>query len=638
MSVETGAGGSPRSTGPRGWRTLLVLALLAGIYLAYSPALEGEMQFDDLRSIAENPAIRGQKDPAWSRVDYLFGASRPFVDLTFAFNYHTSALAVRPYHLLNVAAHLAVVLAVLALALSILRRLAWPAAFTTALATAALFGLHPLQSQAVAYICQRAEVLAALFYLLALLFALHATDRARGPAAVGAYAAALLCVLLGWETKPTIATFPAALLLCGAAFPAAAGTGKKRLLASLPFWALTIAFSSRLISGVSGTAHAGFDLPRLGAGLSVGDYLLTESRVVLTYLRLLFWPSGQNVDWDFKPSHSLFEPSAALAVLAVGAILFAAAWLWRFSARAAPAPASELRSLGRLSAFGILWFFLVLAPTSSVVPVGEVIEEHRVYLALFGIVLPVAAAGVLAARRLADEPRSLLAASVLALAGCVALGVALHRRAQVWGSAISLWSDAAAKSPRKARPHMNLGYALTPAQPQRAVDEYRLALQLAANDRTINLEELKQDLAGALLRLHRYDEGIAILKELVATAPATPQLETNLAIAYLESGKLGEARATAERVAARFPGYAPALHTLGQLAFAGGDYAAAKDRFAQALALDPDSIVSLSSLAVAEEKLGDIAAACRAWWKYQSMAGAAVEAARERSAALGCDR
>jgi tetratricopeptide (TPR) repeat protein len=104
---------------------------------------------------------------------------------------------------------------------------------------------------------------------------------------------------------------------------------------------------------------------------------------------------------------------------------------------------------------------------------------------------------------------------------------------------------------------MNLGYALTPVDPARAVDEYRLALRLGANDRTINLDELKQDLAGALLSLHRSGEGIAILKELIGTAPASPQLETNLAIAYLESGRLDEARATAERVAARFPWYAP---------------------------------------------------------------------------------
>jgi tetratricopeptide (TPR) repeat protein len=614
---------------------LLLVALFAGIYFGYSPALDGEMQFDDLRSITGNPAIRDLAHFASPRFDYLLGASRPLVDLTLALNYRASALAVRPYHLVNLATHLAVVLAVFALALQILRRLEWPAPFTTALLTAALFGLHPLQSQAVAYICQRAEALSALFYLLALLLALRAIESS-GARAAATYAGAFVCVFLGWETKPTLATFPAALLLCGAAFPAAAGAGKKRLLASLPFWAMTIVFSSRLLSSVSGTAHAGFDLPKLNAGLSAGEYLLTQARVILAYLRLLFWPAGQNVDWDFPPSHSIFEPRTAPALLAVSAVLFAAAWLWRWSARAAP---SNLRSLARLSAFGILWFFIVLAPTSSVVPIGEVIEEQRVYLASFGIFLPAAAAGVLVARRFVEGPNSLLAAVAAGLAVCVALGVALHRRARVWESAISLWSDAAAKSPHKARPHMNLGYALTPIDPARAVDEYRLALRLGANDRTINFDELKQDLAGALLSLRRYQEAIAILNELLASAPATPQLETNLAIAYLESGKLDEARATAARVAARFPDYAPARHTLGQLAFARGDFAEAKRDFAQALALDPDSAVSLSSLAVTEEKLGNRAAACNAWAKYARTAtGPGIEALETRIASLGCDR
>lgn len=634
-SVETSPSNAPdRSAWPRGGRTLLFVALVAGIYFGYSPALDGEMQFDDLHNITGNPAIRDSAHFSWLRFGYLPGATRPLVDLTLALNYRTSALAVRPYHLVNLAVHLAVVLVVVAFALWILRRLSWPAPFATALLAAALFGLHPLQSQSVAYICQRAEALAALFYLLALLFALRAADRGRGLAAAGAYAAALLCALLGWDAKPTLATLPAAVLLCGAAFSAAAGARKGALLASLPFWAITIVFSSQLLRGVSGTAHAGFDLPKLEAGLSPGAYLLTQSRVILTYLRLLLWPAGQNVDWDFPPSHSVFEPRTALALLALAAVLLAAAWLWRWSARAAP---SELRSLARLSAFGIFWFFLVLAPTSSVVPIGEVIEEQRVYLASFGIFLPAAAAGVLAARSFANRPGSRLAAVTLALAVCAALGAALHRRARVWESAISLWSDAAAKSPLKARPHMNLGYALTPADPARAVEEYRLALRLAT-DRTINRDELKQDLAGALLSLHRHEEAIAILKELIATTPATPQLETNLAIAYLESGKLDEAQAFAERVAAQFPDYAPARHTLGQLAYARKEYAKAKRDFAQALALDPDSTESLSSLAVTEEKLGDREAACDAWARYVRMAGAAVEASRVRSAALGCDR
>src|SRR5439155_24489067 len=103
-------------------------------------------------------------------------------------------------------------------------------------------------------------------------------------------------------------------------------------------------------------------------------------------------------------------------------------------------------------------------------------------------------------------------------------------------------------------------------------------------------------------------------------------------------GKLHEARAVAERVAAGFPTYSPVWHTLGQLAFVRGDFAEAKRGFAQALALDPDSAVSLSSLAVTEEKLGNTAAACGAWARYLRMAGAATAAARERRAMLACDQ
>src|ERR1700682_3619353 len=582
--------------GPRGGRWLAVAALLAVVNLGYSPALEGELQFDDLNSIIGNPLIRDFAH--FTRLStFLGGGERSLTTLTFALNYRAGGLAVRPYHLVNLALHFAVVLAVLALGFQILRRLEWPAPFATAFIAAALFGLHPIQSQAVAYVCQRAEVLAALFYVAALLLAFRA--EARGSAA--GYAGALVCVLLGWQAKPTLASFPAALLLCWAAFPAGRARAPTRILASLPFWALTAFFSSRLLSAVRGTGHGGFTLQTMTAG----RYLLTQSRVIPTYLRLIVWPAGQNADWDFPPSLSPLEPRTLFALAAIAAMLLGAAWLWLWSARARD---EEMRSLARLTSFGVFFFFIVLAPTSSIVPVADVIEEHRVYLASWGIFFPAAAAGVLAVRRLAPEKRGALGGAAVALAACAALTVALHRRAAVWQSGVSLWSDADSKSPGKPRPHMNLGYALAPNDPEAALAQFREALRL--NDGTVRRDELMQNMAGVLLRLRQYDEALAILQQLRASAQKSPELDTNIAIALLESGRLDEARAAAERTAAQWPLYAPAWHTLGQLAFIRGDYRAAQVDFDRALALDPDSTASLTSLAATQERLGDPVGAC----------------------------
>jgi tetratricopeptide (TPR) repeat protein len=270
------------------------------------------------------------------------------------------------------------------------------------------------------------------------------------------------------------------------------------------------------------------------------------------------------------------------------------------------------------------------------VPVADVIEEHRVYLASWGIFFPAAAAGVLAVRRLAPDKRGALAGAAVAVAVCAALSAALYRRAAVWESGVSLWSDAVSKSPGKPRPHMNLGYALAPNDAEAALAQFREATRL--NDGTVRRDELMQNMAGVLLRLRRYDEAVAILQQLRASAQETPELDTNIAIALLESGRLDEAQKAAGQAAAKWPLHASAWHTLGQLAFIRGDDRAAQVDFERALALDPDSTASLTSLAVTQERLGDRAGACRSWARYaRSAAPQAAENASARLAAFNCD-
>src|SRR5206468_3358772 len=152
--------------------------------------------------------------------------------------------------------------------------------------------------------------------------------------------------LLGWQAKPTLATFPAAFLLC--AFAVRQAPLRRLLAASAPFWLVSAIFSARLLAGVQGTTHAGFGIPQLSAG----RYFLTEARVVLTYLRLLIAPVGQNADWDFAPSVSLFEPLTLAAFAVIAGMLAGAILLWRWSRQGE----GEERTAARLAAFGIFWF------------------------------------------------------------------------------------------------------------------------------------------------------------------------------------------------------------------------------------------------------------------------------------------
>ena len=612
-----------RATEPRGARALLVVLLLAAIYAGYSRALDGELQFDDLRGIAENKLI---KDLSLFLQPGMLTRLHVLTDLTAALNYRTTALAVRPYHLVNLALHLAAVVAAFALALLLLRRIAWPTPFGTALLAAALFGLHPMQTEVVTYVYQRAEGLASLLYLLALLLALAAEEKGPVFRRFAATAGALVAFALAWSAKPVAVTFPAVLVLCTLAFPPPGSRSAiQRALRTLPFWAMTTVLATLLLTGpLRGNSEGGFDVP----SITPGQYFLTQPRVILTYLRLLFWPAGQNLDWEFPRSDSLREPRTALALAAVTMLVCFAAWLWRRgSSREHPA--------ARIGGFGIFWFFIVLAPTSSFVPLPDVMAEHRTYLASFGLSFAVAAAGVWVAMRFGR--RGLLAGSAAALAACVALGVALHRRNAVWESAVSMWTDVVAKSPGKPRGHMNLGFALAESAPARALAELEVARHLAAGARGVLFDELEQNIAGALLGLRRYPEAIAMLEKVAAREESAPVL-TNLAIAYLEMGKMEKARALTSRVAERWPLYAPAHHTLGQLELLRRDPAGALLEFRRALEIDPDSAASLASLAMTQQELGDRAGACASWARYaRSGAPGTDEKGAHVMAALQCD-
>ena len=597
----------PRGTWPRGARPLLVTLLLGSIYWGYARCLDGEMQFDDFRLVLQDGRIKDLAHFGQHFLGELRVAGRALTDLTFAINYRLSGIQVRGYHLVNLAAHLLAVLAVFALTFRILQRVRWPMPFGVGLVVSALFGLHPIQTEAVSYIFQRAEVLGSLFYALTILLALVALDRGRTRGGVAAYGAALICSFLGWSSKPMVATLPAALLLVTALFPANPAKPLRdravRLFTfSLPFWAMTFVFSSFLFGGLRGSREAGFSVP----AISVRQYLLTQPRVILTYLRLIVWPSGQNLDWDFPPSSSLVEPRTGLAFAAILLILAAAVWLLLWSSR--QARDLDLRVLARLSGFGILWFFLLLLPTSSVVPLVDVIAEHRVYLACWGLFLPATAAGMLCIRRLAPSSRGALAASGVAIAVCLALLLALQRRNAVWETEVALWTDVVAKSPGKVRGHLDLAQALISIDPQRAAAETAIVEQLSSDP---------------VIKTAAAREGAEILNNLAADA--------------VQAGQLEKARTFASQAIARWPGYPDAWHTLGQLEAIHGNYRSAVARFERALALEPDSAAIATSLARTQQMMGDKVAACASWSRVaRGNSAGAAESASQALAKLHC--
>ena len=459
---------------------LAVAGVCAAATLAYLPSFWVPFQFDDYARLGDNYSL--QHGGLVEALLWL-GNSRVVPALTFILNYQLSGFEPLSYHVVNFAVHLLTTLGVFALALVLCLaprlRPAWPPQRALVLATAAalLFACHPLQTQAVTYIIQRYASMAALFYVWAVVCYLQARLRQAGvepgrptPYFVGTAVCAVCAVL----SKENAASLPAALLLTewvGFGWPRrwraiALGGAVMVLLVALPVAWKTV-FWKPLASGAPPDAvpllwrlQAAVFAPRseiVGGRLPVREYLLTQLTVVPRYLALVVLPWGQNIDHDVPVARTLSAPvlaSGAALVLLVGL----AVWLVRRSP---------------LAAFAVLWFFITLSVESSVLVLTDLMVEHRMYLPMVGVAL--AGGGVFAAA-VERAPRLVTVAGAGVAAGLVALTFA---RNVVWLSPLTLWLDAAEKSPGKSRPHANAGVGYHQVERlDEAIEQYCLALKL----------------------------------------------------------------------------------------------------------------------------------------------------------------
>ena len=588
-------------------RTLTAGALTGLLLLTvavYARGMNGEFQFDDLHTVQFNRNIHHPHNflTSSAMLDAIHG-KRVLTDFTFSINYWAAGPNPFSFHVANLAIHLVTTLLVFFFTRKVLTLSGHVGRDFLALAVTAVFALHPLQTQAVIYVSQRAESLASGLYLGALLLLLRAEKRGHCPTGVAFYAFSFALFALGLSAKLIVATLPIAYLLLGL-LPGPhglLGRPARRLGLAAPFLAYALATSVLAVADLKGE-DAGFLIPFMPPG----RYFLTQCHVLATYLRLLFWPAGQNLDWDFPLAHGLTDPAVLgsgffLVVLLVGAgILFV-----RCRSRGDSAGAT-----GRLAAFGVAWFFLLLAPTSSVVPLADVLMEHRLYLASWGIFLAAAVlASSLVERRVRPGRPVVLAAVLVCL--CAGLASASCLRVNLWRSKLALWSDCVAKSPHKARAHLGLGNGYRQAgDVQRAAEEFRDALDLAKEDPRWLRQEIRGKLASALLVLGRTEEAIVAVQAGLTEQPKDATLLGLLAMAQLQQRNFAAAEAAAQGsvVAAKEP--AASLQILGMVRSAEGDREGAIAAFEQAVRIDPEEPQGTLLLARAYREQGRPREAC----------------------------
>lgn len=458
----------PHCTPPlAGFQHLLLCAaliVLVGIAV-YHNSFSGQFLFDDYSCIVDNPSIR----TLWPLRVTLSAppetalAGRPVVALSLAANYALGRLDVWGYHAVNLTLHLASALLVLGivrrtlLSPRLLSRYG-PEATWLALAVALVWMAHPLLTESVTYLIQRTELFMGLFFLLTL----YGVIRGAGsPSPVTWYTVAVVSCTLGMASKEVMVVAPLLVLLYDRVFL----SGSVRDAFRKRLWlygglSLTWFMLVALMTTAPRTTTAGFGVQ----GLTPWDYAATQLGVILRYLRLAVWPHPLVVDYsDWPIAKSLADTAPAAGV--IGSLVIATVWALRRRPEA-----------GFLGA----WFFVILAPTSSVLPiVTEVAAERRMYLPLCAVVVLVVIGAWELLRRVGwQEPsrRRIAAGLVVVLVGV--LGAVTVKRNAVYRSEVSILQDVIAARPKNARAHYNLGIAIAEqGQREEAIAHFREALR-----------------------------------------------------------------------------------------------------------------------------------------------------------------
>ena len=594
----------------------LVILLLG--FLSYANTFDAPFVFDDQKSILSNPVIHNLGNYLPGGAGYEYNPRRFVGYFTFALNYHFGEFNVTGYHLFNLAVHLITALLVYALVRLTFRtprmsgcHLA-PQAGIAALLAALLFVAHPVQTQVVTYITQRLTSLATLFYLLALvayimarLQQIHGSSLQRpGKSGVavtphyGAYGriALLLSVsvaaaVLAMKTKEIAFTLPLAALLYEACFFQDGWRRRVYMLLPLLLTLPLIPVSILLGSGDAPENEIATLEQQLRAHSEISrwHYLLTQFRVIVTYLRLLFLPVRQNIDYDYPVYTTFFTPPVFLSFALLASLLALAFYLYRAGAKSNALSFFSRPEL-RLVAFGIFWFFLTLSVESGLVPIADVIAEHRLYLPSVGMAIAVAIAVLLAAQKSAAILRGSIPLLVVAIA-ILGLTVATWQRNQVWSSHASLWEDTVHKSPGKGRPWYNLGtYQMAAGQLENAA---RSLSQSIANDP--DFADAWHNLGLAHLMAGHYQQALRPLQTALKLKPELDNATVNLAIALIFTRQPAAAVAHLEPLREKLPERPDVRYNLG-LAYLGVANLPAAQREQAALSrIAPDLAVSLAT-------------------------------------------
>jgi tetratricopeptide (TPR) repeat protein len=545
-----------------------VLALVVA-FEVYGPSLYGPFLFDDQYLPFSLPNFAVDSLRAW------ISGVRPLLMFSYWVNYQLSGFVTTSYHAFNVFFHAANSILLFLIVRKVLEFAEVERARRDVLAVfaGALFLLHPVNSESVGYVASRSENLSILFFYGA--FALYLYRRTAEITWLRA-AAVLICFGAAVTTKEHTVVLPALLLLTDYFWnpPFSLAGIRRNWRLYVPVTACGILAAIYLAPLVRRSSTAGFSIKNF----TWYQYFFTQCRAFWLYIRLFLFPAGLNIDPDFPLSQTIVDHGAIVGLMA---ILLAAGAAFYFRRRYP------------LAAYGFFAFVILMAPTSSFVPIADPVAERRLYLSMIGLLFI-----ALEFLRRVDvrQPRWMMALG----AALLIAAVVTHSRNYVWSDKVALWEDTVAKSPNKARVQFQLAQAYYEGSDcAKALPHYERSAQLDPRD-----DRLFTDWGLAYDCLNQPDQAVAKIRHALSLKP-TAHGYSQLGMIFGKNGKYAEALEALAMAATIDPRFDMTYVYRGDVHLAAGDPAAAVQDFRQALAINPRNQPAMHDLGVAESRLGN---------------------------------
>lgn len=580
LQIQTGVWSLTRINKPY----IHILIILAIGLLAYSNTFHASFHFDDYSNITGNPLLR-KLNNFWPP-----SGTRWFGMLTFAVGYQIHGFNVVGFHILNLIIHLVNAVLVYRLILLTFRT---PFFFTMptvaggahqavhvrqslmAFFTACLFVSHPIQTQAVTYIIQRLTSLAVLFYLLSLVMYVKArlgTNLSSGsPRRNGEheyfkravfFCASLISAVLAMTTKEISFTLLVIVPLYDVLFFKGNKISDYKYCIAYLATLLVVPFVLLGLIKPFGEVIGAISAMNLETPMSRWAYLFTQFRVVVTYIRLLVLPVNQNIDYNYPISYSFFETGVILSFIFLSLLFGLGVYLFRRSRF----NRGVVDQIARLAAFGIFWFFITLSIESSVIPIRDVIFEHRLYLPSVGALTALTASFFIMSDILKSKwPKIDKLVYAFLLFVIIIFTVAAFARNIVWVDEVSLWQDAVLKSAENPRAYHSLGVAYgSRGWYDKAIACYQRALALRPDPYEVMV--IVNNLGNAYFNKGWVDAAINQFQLSLSFNSGYSEARINLGRAYLSKGMNDRAIEEFRHVLNLNPNHEEALSELG-LAF-----------------------------------------------------------------------